>query len=105
MTDLEGRSEMSNAQWFINYKQGKRIQKSSGYTNEKKAIEEAHKFEREYRLIVISIECENRVIPWGDSSRLRSAAGTEALSAQSLYGVFYTEGPGVHRVRPAGVLD
>jgi hypothetical protein len=23
MTDLEGRSEMSNAQWFINYKQEK----------------------------------------------------------------------------------
>ena len=60
MTDLEGRSEMSNAQWFINYKQGKRIETSSGYTSEKKAIEEAHKFEREYRLIVISIECENR---------------------------------------------
>ena len=61
---------MSNAQWFINYKQGKRIDTSSGYTSEKKAIEEAHKFEREYRLIVISIECENSDT-MGDSSRLR----------------------------------
>jgi hypothetical protein len=73
MTDLEGRSEISNAQWFINYKQ-KWIQKSSGYTSEKKAIEEAHKFEREYRLIVISIECQNRVIPWG---RLKQAKTDE----------------------------
>ena len=84
MTDLEGRSEMSNAQWFINYKQGKRIETSSGYTSEKKAIEEAHKFEREYRLIVISIECENRVIPWGRLKQAKtesgrwSAPGTEA---------------------------
>jgi hypothetical protein len=53
MTDLEGRGEMSNAQWFINYKQGK----------------------------------------------LRRPTSLSASIA------FYTEGPGVHRVRPAGVLD